>query len=80
MAVGTNAFAADWVWSVASLPLPGPLARYVSGGTLKIRYGTTSQFDASDLDQLVLVGNAPAVTGARAPRVLGAIYPGNPSI
>ena len=37
--------------------LPAPLARFfASGTTLQIRYGTTSNADASDIDQLLVTG------------------------
>ncbi|WP_437901065.1 endo alpha-1,4 polygalactosaminidase [Sorangium sp. So ce124] len=54
--VGDNAFARDWSWTSASLTLPGPLGRFVAGGTLKIRYATSSSADSSMLDKLVLTG------------------------
>ena len=56
--VGDNAFAADWAWSVGTLALPAPYARFVSAGSLKLRYATTSAADSSDLDQLVILGNS----------------------
>ena len=31
-------------------------SRYFSSGTLQIRYGTSSNVDASDIDQLVITG------------------------
>ncbi|WP_437709764.1 right-handed parallel beta-helix repeat-containing protein [Sorangium sp. So ce448] len=59
--IGDNAFASSWAWSAATLALPSPHARFVSGGKLKIRYGTTSTADASDIDLLVL--NATLTSG-----------------
>jgi hypothetical protein len=56
LSLGDNGFAADWVWTSQRFTLPPPLARFVSGGTLQIRYGTTSSADASDLDELVITG------------------------
>ena len=44
----------SWVWTKNTFTLPAPLARFFSGGTLQIRYGTTSSADASDIDQLLI--------------------------
>jgi hypothetical protein len=54
--LGDNAFAGDWVWTKTAFTLPTPLARFFSGSTLQIRYGTTRSADASDLDQLLITG------------------------
>jgi hypothetical protein len=55
--LGDNTFAAVWVWTTHTFTLPAPLARYFSSsGTLQIRYGTTSSFDASDVDELLMTG------------------------
>jgi hypothetical protein len=54
--LGDNGFAAEWVWTKTSFSLPAPLTRFFSSGTLQIRYGTTSNVDASDIDQLVITG------------------------
>jgi cysteinyl-tRNA synthetase len=54
--LGDNAFATGWVWTPTTFTLPGPLARFFSSGTLKIRYGTASSADASDVDQLLMTG------------------------
>jgi hypothetical protein len=56
ISLGDNGFAADWVWTKTTLNVPGPLARYFSGSTLQIRYGTTSSVDASDVDQMLITG------------------------
>jgi len=53
--VGDNAFAADWRWSRSTMELPGPAARFVSNGRVKIRYRATSDRDASLLDEWVLL-------------------------
>jgi hypothetical protein len=61
--VGDNAFAGDWVWSAASLPLPAPIGRFVSPtGEIRIRYASPSTYDASQLDQLVLVASSDGST------------------
>jgi hypothetical protein len=52
--VGDNGFARDWSWSRATLPLPAPAARFFAGGQLKVRYLTTSHYDASELDQWIV--------------------------
>ncbi len=58
--VGDNAFAGDWVWTGATFPLD---ARFVgAGGEVRVRYGTDSRADASDLDELVLIASAPEET------------------
>ena len=55
--LGDNSFAAGWIWSKHTFTLPAPLARFfASGTTLQIRYGTTSNVDASDIDQLLVTG------------------------
>jgi len=57
VSLGDNAFAGDWVWTKMTFTLPAPHARFfASGTTLQIRYGTTSNADASDLDQLLVTG------------------------
>jgi hypothetical protein len=57
VALGDNAFAGDWVWTKQTFTLPAPVARFFSsGGELQIRYGTSSNADASDLDQLLITG------------------------
>ena len=57
MSLGDNAFAGDWVWTKHTFTLPVPLARFfASGTTLQIRYGTDSNADASDIDQLLVTG------------------------
>ena len=57
VSLGDNAFAGDWVWSKHTFTLPAPLARFfASGTTLQIRYGTNSNADASDIDQLLVTG------------------------
>ena len=52
--LGDNAFATSWVWTKHTFTLPAPLARFFCRGTLQIRYGTTSNADASDIDQLLI--------------------------
>jgi hypothetical protein len=52
--VADNSFASDWIWSAATPPLPAPAARFFANGVLQVRYATTSSYDASDLDQLVV--------------------------
>jgi hypothetical protein len=54
--LGDNTFAPYWVWTMNTFPMSAPLTRYFSSGTLQIRYGTTSNADASDIDQLVITG------------------------
>ncbi|WP_437669318.1 endo alpha-1,4 polygalactosaminidase [Sorangium sp. So ce131] len=54
--VGDNTFARSWTWTNATLNLPAPYGRFVSGGALKIRYATSSSADSSALDQLILKG------------------------
>ena len=62
--VGDNAFAGDWVWTGDTFPLD---ARFVgAGGEARVRYGTDSRADASQLDELVLVTSAPEETPAAA--------------
>ena len=56
VSLGDNAFAADWIWTMHTFAFPAPLARYFSGTTLQIRYGTTSTVDASDVDQMLITG------------------------
>ena len=53
-ALGDNSFAGVWVWTPQVFALPAPFDRFFSGSTLQIRYGTTSDFDASALDQLLI--------------------------
>jgi hypothetical protein len=55
-ALGDNGFAGPWVWTPQVFTLPAPFDRFFSGGRLQIRYGTTSDADASDLDQLLVTG------------------------
>jgi hypothetical protein len=51
--VGDNASAGDWVWTPATFPMA---PRFVGGGgEVRVRYGTDSSADASDLDELVVV-------------------------
>ena len=40
--LGDNGFADVWVWTPQDFTLPAPFDRFFSGGTLQIRYGTTS--------------------------------------
>ena len=56
VSLGDNAFAADWIWTMHTFAFPAPLARYFSGTTLQIRYGTTSTVDASDVDEMLITG------------------------
>ena len=57
VSLGDNAFAVSWVWTKQTFALPAPLARFFSSsGVLQIRYGTTSNVDASDIDQLLITG------------------------
>jgi len=63
--VGDNAFAGDWVWTTATFPLG---AQFVgASGEVRVRYGTDSRADASDLDELVLVTSAPEETSSAPP-------------
>jgi hypothetical protein len=64
IALGDNSFAAGWIWTKHTFTLPTPLARFFSGGTLQIRYGTTSAADASDIDQLVVWAVTAGSSGA----------------
>jgi len=55
--LGDNTFASGWAWTPQTFPLPAPLPRFFSSsGTLQIRYGSASNADASDIDQLVITG------------------------
>ncbi|HXJ20573.1 MAG TPA: hypothetical protein VMT03_10095 [Polyangia bacterium] len=54
--LGDNTFAPSWIWTAHTFPVSSPLTRYFSSGVAQIRYGTTSNADASDVDQLVLNG------------------------
>jgi hypothetical protein len=55
--LGDNTFATSWVWTKHTFTAAAPLARFFSSsGTLQIRYGTTSNVDASDIDQLLITG------------------------
>src|SRR4051812_137987 len=57
--VGDNAFAAEWTWTPATFALA---PRFVSnGGEVRVRYGTDSDADASDVDELVLLATAASV-------------------
>lgn len=58
--IGDNGFAPSWVWTPATFPMPAPLARFFSGNSLQARFGTGSNFDAANIDQMI-------VTGLRAP-------------
>lgn len=61
--IGDNAFASDWVWSAATIPLPAPASRFVSpSGELRIRYAAATTYDASQLDQLVVVASSGTTT------------------
>ncbi|WIG92991.1 endo alpha-1,4 polygalactosaminidase [Myxococcus sp. SDU36] len=51
--VGDNTFAQSWRWTATSLALTSP-QRFVSGGSVRLRYRTTSTADASLLDLLVV--------------------------
>src|SRR5205823_5755989 len=44
--VADNGFAQDWVWSAAVLPVPGPPQRFLSGGSLRLRYHAGNTGDA----------------------------------
>jgi len=61
--VGDNGFAQDWVWSAAVLPVPGPPQRFVSAGSLRLRYHAGNTRDASLLDELVIVATLAAPDG-----------------
>ena len=61
--VGDNGFAQDWVWSAAVLPVPGPPQRFLSGGSLRLRYHAGNTRDASLLDELVIVATLAAPDG-----------------
>lgn len=52
--VTDNGFAADWEWSATTIGLPTPARLFASDGSLRLRYSTTSRFDNSELDQLVV--------------------------
>ena len=55
--LGDNSFAAGSIWTKHTFTLPTPYTRFFSpAGTLRIRYGTTSAVDASDVDQLLITG------------------------
>ena len=57
VSLGDNAFATGWAWTAHTFAFPTPLARYLSGLPLQIRYGTTSTADASDVDQMLIIAN-----------------------
>jgi hypothetical protein len=62
--IGDNAFAGDWTWTAATFALE---PRFVSvAGEARVRYGTDSDVDASDMDELVLLASA-APTPATPP-------------
>ena len=61
--VADNGFAQDWVWSAAVLPVPGPPQRFLSGGSLRLRYHAGNTRDASLLDELVIVATLAAPDG-----------------
>jgi hypothetical protein len=56
-AIGDNGFARDWVWTSDQMTFPGPVSQYISGGQIQILYETTSNVDASDVDQLVVIAS-----------------------
>lgn len=68
--VGDNAFALSWRWTAASLTLPAPVGRFLSGGPVKLRYRTESTYDASLLD-LWVVRVQLASTDAGSPQDAG---------
>ncbi|MGA9519907.1 MAG: endo alpha-1,4 polygalactosaminidase [Myxococcaceae bacterium] len=53
--VADNGFAKSWVWTRATLPLPGEPSRFVKNGRVQVRYGTGSYRDSSLLDEWVLL-------------------------
>ena len=67
VALGNNSFATSWVWTKHTFTFPAPLARFFSSaGLLQIRYGTDSNADASDLDQLLIRGTSDTGTTGSA--------------
>jgi hypothetical protein len=63
--VGDNAFASEWTWTAATFALA---PRFVSsGGEVRVRYGTDSDGDASDVDELVLLASAASVPETSPP-------------
>lgn len=55
VSIADNGFAADWVWSAATRPLPGVGARFINAkGEIQVRYRTSSKLDASQLDLWIL--------------------------
>jgi hypothetical protein len=36
--------------------MPTPLARFFSGNSLQVRFGTGSNFDAANIDQMIVTG------------------------
>jgi hypothetical protein len=65
--VGDNAFAADWRWTADLMVLPTPVNRFVSAGSISIRYKAANRHDASDLDEMALY----ATTGGCTPSCTG---------
>jgi len=65
--VADNAFAADWRWSAARIDLKAPVARFVAGGAVRMRYRTTSMRDASLLDEWVLLATRTEADGGLTP-------------
>jgi len=62
--IGNNGFAGSWVWTKTTFAFPAPLARFFSAaGQLQIRYGTDSNADASNVDQMFIRGTAGAGSG-----------------
>ncbi len=67
VALGDNSFATSWVWSKHTFTFPAPVARFFSSsGLLQIRYGSDSNADASDLDQLLIRGTSDTGTTGSA--------------
>jgi cysteinyl-tRNA synthetase len=67
VSLGDNAFGGGWVWTPYTFAFAGPLARYFSGSTLQIRYGSASNVDASNLDQMLVTATSGAPSGGGPP-------------
>ncbi len=62
--VGTNATAKDWAWTLITLNVPSPFARYVnSSHQLRLRLQSSNARDDADIDyEAILIGYSATVT------------------
>ena len=62
VAIGDNAFAQDWVWTEATLPIGATPSALVQNGQIQVTIRTATKADVADVDELVLLASTSTTT------------------